>query len=70
MTPLIIIVTTIIRLVEILIIEILLCNNINSNNNCNNNNKNKDNINKEPEYNLEFQGSIWNLQKRALFMKF
>ena len=22
------------------------------------------------EYNLEFQGSIWNLQKRALFMKF
>ena len=21
------------------------------------------------EYNLEFQGSIWNLQKRALFMK-
>ena len=24
----------------------------------------------KPEYNLEFQGSIQNLQKRALFMKF
>ena len=24
----------------------------------------------QAEYNLEFQGSVWNLQKRALFMKF
>ena len=24
----------------------------------------------QAEYNLEFEDSVWNLQKRALFMKF